>query len=302
MSTVEREIREQPAVLRRALPGLRRAISRLDGWPRRVVLVGVGSSGWACRWAAARLEANGVPASAPSAETLAATTSRPDLRGDWVVAVSQSGETPGPIGALRRAGRRGAIPIAVTNDPSSTLAGVAGHVLLLRAGVERAVPATKTFTASLLALSALVEHLVGNQELDGVPGEVAEALAHPLGDVDRLADAPAAAVAAPEPLAALAPEIALKMMEIAGIPTWGGSLTEYLHGPCAALSTHPVILLGRSRRGVRRALTLDGLVSARETGAAFRAVVLGQRLAVAVARLRGRDPDRPPGLRKVTRV
>ena len=46
--------------------------------------------------------------------------------------------------------------IAITNEPASLLAESARHVIELRTGPERSVAATKTYTASLGAVAALV--------------------------------------------------------------------------------------------------------------------------------------------------
>lgn len=51
-----------------------------------------------------------------------------------VLALSNSGETPATLGAARAARARGAVVLAMTNHPASTLARAADLVVLLRAG------------------------------------------------------------------------------------------------------------------------------------------------------------------------
>ena len=71
------------------------------------------------------------------------------------VVLSQSGETADTLEALREARLRGASTIAITNDGGSTMARLADCSLPTHAGIERAVPATKSFTTQLLVLNLL---------------------------------------------------------------------------------------------------------------------------------------------------
>ena len=66
-----------------------------------------------------------------------------------VLVLSQSGETADTLAALREAARRGHPTIAVTNVHGSTMAREATVDLATLAGVELAIPATKSFTAQL---------------------------------------------------------------------------------------------------------------------------------------------------------
>jgi N-acetylmuramic acid 6-phosphate etherase len=55
---------------------------------------------------------------------------------DVVVAVAASGTTPFTVGALRAAGARGAVSIAVANNPGAPLFDVARHRILIETGME----------------------------------------------------------------------------------------------------------------------------------------------------------------------
>jgi hypothetical protein len=59
--------------------------------------------------------------------------------------------------------------VAITNEPGSLLAESAKHVIELRTGEERSVAATKTYTASLGAVAALVG-LAASYVVAGGPG------------------------------------------------------------------------------------------------------------------------------------
>jgi glutamine---fructose-6-phosphate transaminase (isomerizing) len=72
-----------------------------------------------------------------------------------VVVLSQSGETSDTLAALREARRRGHHTLAITNASASTMAQEADVSMPLMAGVEKAVPATKSFTCQLAVLYLL---------------------------------------------------------------------------------------------------------------------------------------------------
>jgi glutamine---fructose-6-phosphate transaminase (isomerizing) len=72
-----------------------------------------------------------------------------------VLVISQSGETADTLAALREAKKRGHPTLAVTNVPTSSMAREADVSLPTMAGVERAIPATKSFTTQLVVLRLL---------------------------------------------------------------------------------------------------------------------------------------------------
>jgi glutamine---fructose-6-phosphate transaminase (isomerizing) len=72
-----------------------------------------------------------------------------------VMVVSQSGETADTLAALRKANLAGHRTLAITNVDDSTMANEATVSFPTIAGRERAIPATKSFTAQLLNLYLL---------------------------------------------------------------------------------------------------------------------------------------------------
>jgi glutamine---fructose-6-phosphate transaminase (isomerizing) len=78
--------------------------------------------------------------------------SEKSLKNAAVVVISQSGETADTLTALRKARTVGHQTLAVTNVPGSSMAREASVSFPTLAGVERAIPATKSFTAQLLVL------------------------------------------------------------------------------------------------------------------------------------------------------
>ena len=81
------------------------------------------------------------------------------LANPGVLVISQSGETADTLAALRHANARGLRTVAVTNHRGSTMAGEAGAALTTLAGIETAIPATKSFTTQLAVLHALALYL-----------------------------------------------------------------------------------------------------------------------------------------------
>src|SRR5205823_9020399 len=105
----------------------------------------------------------------------------PRLDGQCVIGISQSGESPDVIAVVTEARRQGALTIAITNEAASNLARAGEIVMSMEAGPELSVPASKTYTASLLAL-ALISQAVNPDRafaasLAAVPGAIARSLA-----------------------------------------------------------------------------------------------------------------------------
>jgi len=93
----------------------------------------------------------------------------PVLNHALVVGISQSGQSPDIVSVLKEGQAQKCLTLAITNEPVSPLAMNADLVVDLQAGEEKAVAATKTYTAQLLAVAMLSAAL--NPE-----GEVWEAL------------------------------------------------------------------------------------------------------------------------------
>ena len=297
------EVREQPAVLRASAKHNRADIESLSaGMPGRVRLLGHGSSAHAARFGAQVLEARrGIQADVvpPPDATGGSAVYRP---GELVIALSQSGETPTLVSAVRRAVAAGARVVAITNVPGSELSRVADLTLGCEAGVERAVPATKSFLSQAALLLALA---AGVGSMNAVAAAIDELLADPPADVVRPRLIAGARSAAP-----IAGEVALKFAEAAGLSVAAVDAAEALHGATAA--GEEVLVLAPAMDGnvqrlaalprVRVLLPGDALPSTGDPDAdALVLAVVGQLLALNLAVDKDRDPDRPPGLRKVTR-
>lgn len=253
-----------------------------------------------------------------------------DFTGYLAVALSQSGATPEIVETAARMRRAGAVVIGVTNEPESPLTEACDLALLTDAGTERAVPATKTVTAQLLAIAAVAaafdEELVTFDELRSLP-EAAAAVVADSAPADavarRWADATRLVVTGRGLAYAAALETALKIKESARVHAEGLSSADLLHGPIAAVDSGlPVLLVAGGERfsgdddalaerlsaaGVPHAVCGPGPdadlplpAGTSEVIAPILATIKGQQLALAASLLRGLDPDAPAGLSKVT--
>jgi len=163
-----REIYEQPEALRRTLDlyltqdGLKPEVAHLlAGWsiPEGEVLIAASGSsrhsGLAAEILLEDLCGLAVDVEYASEYSCRGGTDRPDQRRPSVLVLSQSGETSDTLAALREAARRGQKTLAITNAAGSTIAREALVSMPLAAGVERAIPATKSFTCQLAVLYVL---------------------------------------------------------------------------------------------------------------------------------------------------
>jgi len=333
------EIAEQPAVWERLLrdgradvEGAVRRIRRQP--PRFVLLVARGTSDNAALYAKYLVEILlELPAGLVSPSTMTAYGARPDLTGVLMVGVSQSGGSPDLVQAVSLAREQGALTLAVTNAPRSPLARAAELHVDVLAGPERAVAATKSYTAQLLALYLVV---------DGWRGGGGEACARLpelgrrlLGSGEVVADLAARYRFATRLVTtargysyATASEAALKLMETSYLSAQAFSGADLLHGPLAMIDPQ-VPVLAVVARGVGGDAMGQVLPRLREVGAdlfvvgsaaAVAQATVGvelpdgvpeelsplleilpfQQLARELASARGGDPDAPRGLRKVT--
>jgi len=183
--TLHSEIHEQPARLDSLLKQ-RQAVEQIAAHiqassPNFVFLAARGTSDNAGRyanylWGAA----NRLPLALATPSLFTFYGQPPALKNALVVGVSQSGQSPDIVSVIQEGHRQGCLTLAITNAPVSPLARAADLVLDIQAGEEKAVAATKTYTAELLAIAMLSAALAGSesawQELAGIPAWAAEVL------------------------------------------------------------------------------------------------------------------------------
>lgn len=339
------EIRQQPATLEKTIAAEARHIERfreamLARRPKLIVLAARGTSDNAAQFGRYLLEiATGIPVSlaAPSIYTLY--NAEVDLRDTLTIGISQSGESTDTNLVLERARAQGALTIGITNEASSAMAKLADEVFLVRAGREKSVAATKTYTGQVLVLYLLAYALGADLRLD---------------DVRRLPDWADAALGLEKSIAALSEryrfmehavvvgrglnyanafEFALKMMETSYVIAERFSSADFLHGPIAMVeASFPVFLFAPSGvtapsmlemleklRGLKaETVVITDAANGAVEGASTRSIRLPRKLrelytpipyiipaqlfAACLAAQKGLDPDRPRTLTKVTRT
>jgi glucosamine--fructose-6-phosphate aminotransferase (isomerizing) len=330
-----REAGEAGDVVRRQRLGNAGAVAALGARlrrdpPRAVVTLGRGSSDNAATFARYLIERHaGVLTSSASPSVASVYDAAPDMTGTVVLAISQSGRSPDLLAAADQARTRGAMIVALVNDETSPLAADADACLPLAAGPELSVAATKSFIASLAAILDLLASWTGDaatfKALAALPDLLDRAWA-----LDWTPALPVLAAASDMYVVGrghgfgIAQEAALKIKETCGFHAEAFSAAEVRHGPMALIGLgFPVLLFGQNDESLPSVAELADEFAARDA-AVIRAGVPGDggialpvldadpliapvlaiasfyRLVNALAVTRGRDPDRPPHLAKVT--
>jgi glucosamine--fructose-6-phosphate aminotransferase (isomerizing) len=239
------EIREQAGALERTLSEELRRLARFERLiakrkPRLIVLVARGTSDNAALFGRYLLEiTTGIPVSL-AAPSIATVYRAPiNYQDALVVAISQSGESTDTNLVLERASEHGAVTIGITNEKSSTLAKLADYTFLVRAGRERSVAATKTYTGQVLILYLIAAALGGairRDDLERIPESVQDALSlePQIADLSERYRFMRYGVVMGRGLNyANAFELALKLMETCYVVAERFSSADFLHGPIA---------------------------------------------------------------------
>ena len=252
--------------------------------------------------------------------------------------ISQSGQSPDIIAVLEEAQKQGALTVAITNDIHSPLAGRAAYTVDMNAGPEKSVAATKTYTASLMAIAMLSTALAGSaqkwEELSAIPDLVSQSMgldAAAIEAASRWRFADRCVVIGRGYNYATAFELALKLKELTYIIAEPYSPADLLHGPFAIVERDfPVLVIApkgamlpninQLLKGLHQAgadsliisddgatlsmgdarLSLPG--SAPEWLTPITAIIAGQLFALRLTAIKKLNIDQPRGLHKVTRT
>lgn len=332
-----REAREAPQVVARLLESnaalCRELGERLRASPPPfAVTCARGSSDNAATFAKYLLEIHsGLVTASVGPSVTSVYEARPRMRDALFLAVSQSGRSP-DILHLANAGREdGALTVALVNDTSSPLASTCEFVLPLHAGPEKSVAATKSFIAALAAGLQLVAHWSQDRELlealDTLPDVLEQASAADWSAaLAMLSGANNLFVVGRGVGFAVAQEAALKLKETSGVHAEAMSAAELMHGPWTLAGEHfPILVLSQrdeTLSGVNDLVTklneqgvpvvvagaaegpasvmLPSVENAHPYLAPIAMIQSFYPLVNAIALARGRNPDNPPRLRKVT--
>jgi len=331
-----REARESAGRVAAQLAANETVVSRLaqelrGNPPRFVVTSARGSSDHAATFAKYVFETQlGFATSSASPSVSSVYAAPQKLDGALYLAISQSGKSPDLLRQARAARATGARVVALVNAAESPLADVADTLIPLHAGAENSVAATKSYICSLSAIVHIAARWKGDDDLlaalRGVPAALERTWSldwSPL--VEGLVGARNLFVVARGLGLAAAQEAALKLKETCGLHAEAFSAAEVRHGPMALVETgFPVLFFTQGDDTTTGTLAVADefrqrgahvwVASATDAGADTLAVApIGHpvcaplvtiagfyRAANALALRRGRNPDVPPYLRKVT--
>ena len=341
--TLHSEIFEQPERLSALLETQRgnaetiaRAVRQRD--IRYVFLAARGTSDNAGRYSNYLWGAqNGLPLALATPSLFTYYNRPPKLEGALVVGVSQSGQSPDIVSVLNEGRRQGCLTLAITNLPGSPLAQAANLVLDIQAGEEKAVAATKTYSAELMAIAMLSAALADRKalwrELARLPGWVEKALKQD-EPITRMAERfrymRQCVVLGRGFNYCTAFEWALKLEELTYVVAEPYSSADFRHGPIAMIEGgFPVLavapngkvfetmleMLGRLRNkqsvelvvisDEKRALSLAQSPILLPAGipewlTPIVSIAPAQLFACALTRVKGYDTEKPRSLQKVT--
>jgi glucosamine--fructose-6-phosphate aminotransferase (isomerizing) len=340
-SILEREIREQPEAIQRLIDAEKENVAHiarsLRGRFKYGFIAARGSSDNAARYAQYLFGShNRLPVALATPSLFTLYKHPPRLEEALVIAISQSGQSPDIVEVIHEGRRQGRPTVAITNDPESPLAQAAEHLIQLHAGREQAVAATKTYTASLMALALLSSALADDPFRLAEVNRIPLAMQHTIDNmepalprVERYRYMSHSIVIGRGYNYATAFEVALKIKELTRVITEPYSSADFRHGPIAMVREgFPVIIIalrGSVSEDIRSLVTeLQGkeaelLMISDEPALLAQAhlampipagleewltplvsVLPGQLFGMALACAKGLDPDRPAGLHKVT--
>jgi len=259
-----------------------------------------------------------------------------DLSKWLMIGISQSGESTDVTEVMRRAREMNALTVGITNADNSTMADLGDFTLLCRAGEERSVAATKTYTATLGILYLMANTIAENDGLIEGLKSAADAMRKVFGIeseiarvVERYRYMEECMVIARGINQATCQEAALKLAETCYIVAKPYSAADFMHGPIATIDKgFPVFLYAPPGKSYESMLELADTLNEKgaelivisteeeilskaktpiripcgveETYSPVLYIVVGQLFAQYLALAKGNNPDHPRGLSKVT--
>lgn len=331
------EIREIPAVAARQLADAavyREEGERLKrGAPRFLATCARGSSDQAVTYFKYMAEQRlGIPVASVGPSVASVYGAELKFESGVLLTVSQSGGSPDLVSLQERAAAGGARTVALLNVTDSAVGNAAGSVLPMMAGPEKAVAATKSFVASLVALASVVAYWSDDKALLGALAHLPERLAEALECDWSAAALPVAAAHSlftigRGPGLGIAGEAALKLKETCRLHAESYSAAEVQHGPIALARDRfaALVFANGDESDASVAVAIDNLAAAgasvfvagaeSRAGKPLRSVDAGHpflnpicravsfyRFVEALSVSLGENPDAPALLRKVTKT
>ncbi len=259
------EIYEQPNCVRSTLDALFSDIEEIEKQlvARRAGMIyftGSGTSYHACLAAHYVLSTlTGLFASTLPASEFASWVRQAQPSNPIMVAISQSGESIDLLNAVRAAKHARIKVVGITNSPGSKLTRMADFPLVSKAGPERALAATKSFTSTLMTAYLLTMQLAKSRitkstyrksisTLEEIPERMKSTLASSNSNASRMArrfrEREFFFILGSGPAYPTALEGALKLKECCNVHAEGFATREFLHGPMQLVDHRtPVIII-----------------------------------------------------------
>ena len=329
MTIMEKEARHSPDVIKNQLI-LNETKAKFIGEklrtfdPKMVMIIGRGSSDHAGVFGKYLIEIEtGVPTFSAAPSVASVYGKKLKLSQSFVIVISQSGRSPDILAQAEMAKNAGAYCVALVNDETSPLKDIVDDIFPLCAGVEVSVAATKSYLATLSALLQMTAYWSKNQELINALNTLPSALRSMIDSDAQLTPLSLDGVKNMIVLGrglgyAVSKEIALKLKEVCSIHAEAFSSAEFLHGPVTLVEQGLVILNcavndegAVSHQELIEEMTQRGadLIHLRQTDMnvhpRLAPLVVLQRFYIDVAGVavsRGFNPDKPKGLKKVTKT
>ena len=226
------------------------------------------------------------------------------------VGISQSGAGPDVAEVLQTATDEGHLSIAFTNKEGSRVTQASNHCLLLQAGEERSVAATKTCSLSILASYQLARVLGANLPSPNsyLPGKdwFERCSAKAQQDGELLLESMTVFSLGRAFTYSTALESAIKLMECALVACKGYSSADFHHGPKALAGKDSCIIdyTGTAKETLNQPAAFIGPPRIPEHIPAELSPLwhlpYAQFLALEAGRGKGLNPDKPQFIQKVT--
>jgi glucosamine--fructose-6-phosphate aminotransferase (isomerizing) len=252
--TLYSEITEQPERIKSLLTTQRKTVEKIAAEIEKrdiqyVFLAARGTSDNAGRYANYLLGAqNGLPLALATPSLFTYYKQPPKLKNALVIGISQSGQSPDIVSVLEEGKKQGCLTLSITNEPNSPLAEASDFVIDLKAGSEKAVAATKTYSNELMAVAMLSTALSKNKKAWDELAKVSDWMKQTLKQNDFISQAAQRYRYITQTVVlgrgfnyATAFEWALKMKELTYIGAEPYSSADFAHGPIAMMvSGYPV--------------------------------------------------------------
>jgi glucosamine--fructose-6-phosphate aminotransferase (isomerizing) len=339
---MQKEIYQQPGVIERFLQKESKNVEKISENIKRkniklIIIAARGTSDRAAILGKYLFEIkNNIPVILPSISVFTLYKAKLDLNNTLCIGISQSGEAKDVIEFLKISEKQGALSLGITNNKNSTMADEIDNIIYLRAGEEKSISATKTYTSQIASLYLLSSFLSDDEkmreELKKIPEEIEKILKMEdliKNNLERYRYINQCIVLGRGLNYATSLEFALKLEETSYCVAEAFSGADFLHGPIVLVEEgFPVFIFAPSGKTYKMMLNLTKEV--KEKGAEiiiisdrdeilklgrlrikmpalnelytpFSYIVAGQLLALHLSLIKGLNPDKPRYLRKIAK-